>query len=317
MYAPAVEKWRYMVNLATLRDVVILGRLPFLAGGLLLFVIGALLALLSGAAFSLPRFLFGYAIFFTAQLSLSYSNNYFDVEADRYSEQTPISGGSAVLVRRPELRPFAIRFALALVTMSLVLAIAFTMVYEYPWWFVGFVAGGNALGWFYTAPPLRLAYRGWGELATSLTYAFLMPGIGYLTFMQRFEWLFLFMAAPLLLYGLNFIITVELPDMESDRRAAKHTLVVRWGRRTSLVVVALALLAATLSFGGLSQFATGIPFDFWMIALFSLIPLSTAAVGLYRLSDNRDVIEQIALGNIAGLNLFALSIIAYFVALLL
>ncbi len=306
-----------MKDLAILRDIVILGRLPFLAGGFLLFCVGALLALLSGAPFSPQRFLFGYAIFFTAQLSLSYSNNYFDVEADRYSQQTPVSGGSAVLVQRPELRPFAIRFALLLVTASLVLTVAFVATYGYPWWFVGFVAGGNALGWFYTAPPLRLAYRGWGELATAVTYAFLMPGIGYLTFMQQFEWLFLFLAVPLLLYGLDFIVTVELPDMESDHRAAKHTLVVRWGHRAALAIVVLALLAGTISFMALSLFAgVDAPFDFWMVALFSLAPLLTAAAGLYRLSGSRRVIEQIALGNIVGLNLFAMSLIVYFLLLL-
>ncbi len=306
-----------MTETATLRDIVILGRLPFLAGGFLLFCVGALLALLSGASFAPWRFLFGYAIFFTAQLSLSYSNNYFDVEADRHSEKTPISGGSAVLVRRPELRPFAIRFALALVIASLVLAVAFVVTYGHPWWFVGFVAGGNALGWFYTAPPLRLAYRGWGEMATALTYAFLMPGIGYLTFMQQFHWLFLFLAVPLLLYGLDFILTVELPDLESDRRAVKRTWVVRWGRRVSLAVIVAALLSGTALFAAFDLLGVvDAPFDFRVVALFSLVPLAIGLLGVHRWRDTREHIEQIALGNIAGLNLFIIATITYFVFLL-
>ena len=307
-----------MTDSSTLREIIILGRLPFLFGGFLLFCIGALLALLSGASFSLSRFLFGYAIFFTAQLSLSYSNNYYDVEVDRYSQQTAISGGSSVLLRRPDLKPFTIQFALLLVVLSLILAVSFAVIYDYPWWFVAFVAGGNALGWSYTAPPLRLAYRGWGEMATALTYAFLMPGIGFLTFMSRFTWPFVLVAAPLLLYGLEFILSVELPDYASDRRAAKRTFVARWGEHASLTVILLALLAGTAVFATLALFAgVDVPFDFGMLALLSLIPLSIGAVGLYQGPETRDAIERIALGNIAGLNLFALAVIIYFAAILL
>jgi 1,4-dihydroxy-2-naphthoate octaprenyltransferase len=38
---------------------------------------------------------------------------------------------------------------------------------------------GNLVGWFYSAPPLRLAYRGLGEFSTAATVGFLVPAMGY------------------------------------------------------------------------------------------------------------------------------------------
>ena len=81
-----------------------IGRLQFLAGGFFLFTIGVMLAMLTGAQFALDRFLFGYAILATGHLSLSYSNNYFDLAADREGKPTAISGGTKLLIEHRELR---------------------------------------------------------------------------------------------------------------------------------------------------------------------------------------------------------------------
>ncbi|WP_243669362.1 hypothetical protein [Methanoculleus chikugoensis] len=50
----------------------------------------------SGARFTPPaQFLVGYAAMAAAHLSVHYSNDYFDADADRFVETTPISGGGA------------------------------------------------------------------------------------------------------------------------------------------------------------------------------------------------------------------------------
>ena len=65
-----------------------LGRLHFLLSGFLLFLFGSLLAILLSVQFVIDKFLLGYAIILTAQLSVSYSNDYFDFEVDRVNEST-------------------------------------------------------------------------------------------------------------------------------------------------------------------------------------------------------------------------------------
>ena len=80
-----------------------------------LYLFGSCLALISGASFDVTRFILGYMIVFIAQLSVSFSNDYFDIEADRFTKKTLFSGGSKVLVEHPELRRFSKWLAISLI----------------------------------------------------------------------------------------------------------------------------------------------------------------------------------------------------------
>jgi 1,4-dihydroxy-2-naphthoate octaprenyltransferase len=102
-----------------------IARPQFLISGLALFVFGTSWAILLGAPFSLSRILFGYLVLMPAHLSISYSNDYFDVEVDKYDKPNLFSGGGGILVNHPELRKPALWSAIALILISLVLGIAF------------------------------------------------------------------------------------------------------------------------------------------------------------------------------------------------
>src|SRR4030042_3147483 len=77
-------------------------RPQFFISGLALFAFGVAWAVLLGAPFSLSRILLGYLILLPAHLSVSYSNDYFDVDVDKHDKPTFFSGGSGVLVDRSE-----------------------------------------------------------------------------------------------------------------------------------------------------------------------------------------------------------------------
>lgn len=132
----------------------------------MLYLLGYLLALLGGVEYSFTKFVFGYLIFGTAHLSVSFSNDYFDRCSDRNSDKTAFSGGSKVLVEHPELESLALKLAILLLCSSVIANAFFTVIYAYPFWFFVFGLLGAFVGWFYTAPPLKLAYRGLGELST-------------------------------------------------------------------------------------------------------------------------------------------------------
>jgi 1,4-dihydroxy-2-naphthoate octaprenyltransferase len=108
-----------------------IARPQFLISGLALFVFGASWAILLGAPFSLLRILFGYLVLMPAHLSISYSNDYFDVQVDKYDKPTLFSGGSGILVNHPGLRKPALWVAIALILISLVLGIAFRIIYSH------------------------------------------------------------------------------------------------------------------------------------------------------------------------------------------
>ena len=102
-----------------MKNLIRVARLPFLVAGLALYMLGALWALLLGASFSPMRLLLGYLVILPAQLSVHFSNDYFDVDSDRPGHSTFISGGGGVLLDHPELREPVKWIALGLMVSSL------------------------------------------------------------------------------------------------------------------------------------------------------------------------------------------------------
>jgi len=290
-----------------------LGRFRFLLSGFIPFSAGALLALLLGARFTPAQFLLGYAAMAAAHLSVHYSNDYFDADADRFVEPTAISGGSGVLVENPGLKPAALRAAVALMVVSVLIGYLFVAVYAYPAIFLAFAVAGNLLGWFYTAPPLALAYRKLGEVTNMITFGLLMPGAGYFVAKGALDPPFFAFALPLLLYGLVFIVSVEIPDMEGDIAGRKPTLVARKGRiyGFGLIAVAAALATATLLLFAYSGIFS--PVDFRPIALVSCIPLGIALWGFSNRCAERAFALRYATANIAGYFLFQGLVVLYFI----
>jgi len=271
-----------------------MGRFRFLAAGALCFLLGYLLALRMGSPWDPARLLLGYAIFGCGHLSVHYSNEYYDRHADRKGTVGAFSGGTGILVARPELAPAARRIALSLIGVSLALAIVFQILYRPEPWFLLFVAAGNLLGWFYSAPPLSLAYRGLGEAATVLGLGFMMPATGYLMAKGTLDPAIFLVCLPLLPLGYFFILAVELPDMEGDRAGGKRTAVVRMGREAAQRSIAAAALVATILCLFLGIFWPGPPADMLkVLAAISVIPLA-AGIRVRRagIRDRHDAEEQ-------------------------
>jgi len=295
-----------------LRDFIRLGRYPFLLSGFIPFTAGALLAFLLGARFTPAQFLIGYAAMAAAHLSVNYSNDYFDSDADRFVETSPISGGSGVLAANPNLKPAALSAAVALMGVSVLIGYFFVTVYGYPVVFLVFGIAGNLLGWFYTAPPLAFAYHKLGEVTNMITFGLLMPGAGYFVAAGTLDAAFFAFAAPLCLYGLVFITSVEIPDMEGDIAGGKRTLIVRRGR---IFGFGLIVVAATLATASLTVFAltgTFAPVDFWPVALVSLIPLGIALWGFSHRCAGRACALPHAVANIMGYFAFQGLVVIYF-----
>jgi len=266
----------------TVAQVLRLGRLHFIGAGLLLFLFGALLAALHGADLTLRRLIMAYLAFFPAHLSVSYSNDYFDTEVDALARPTLFTGGSGVLVANPRLRPVALRLAVGLMACSVLLGAFFALTSDLPLWFLGYLIVGNFLGWFYSAPPLRLSARGFGEVATTLIIGLAVPSMGYLVMQGRLDSGFWLLVPPLLLVGLAFILLVEIPDMEADRKGGKNTLVSREGRRFAFVGVGALFVTVTALFVLLAALYPEHPARPDAIAAYSLLPAVPALAGAIR-----------------------------------
>lgn len=248
-----------------------LGRFHFPLGGLFIFLSGAFLSLIFYDQFSWIRLIGGYLVLFTAHLSVSYSNDYFDWEGDQISRPTLFAGGSGVLVETPELLSLSKYLALILIFISLILAIIFSITFSTVTFLILAIIG-NILAWFYSAPPIKLTYRGWGELATMFT-GFIIPALGYVSLTGYVDIPFLLFSIPLMIYQLLFIISVEIPDKKVDEKSGKNTFIVKKGIRYGLITINLLAIMGTGSFILLGWSEFFLPLNFYYIALFSLIPL--------------------------------------------
>lgn len=280
-------------------------RPQFLIASVAIFIIGASWAILLGASVSLARLALGYLIVLPAQLSVSYSNDYFDVEVDRHGSPSLFSGGSGILVNHANLREPAKRVAIALMACSMGLGIIFALIYSVPIWFLGFVAVSNLIGWFYSAPPFRLVYRGLGELSNALTAGVLIPVMGYLVTRGTVNGAGLFFTIPLMLYGLAFILSAEIPDEEADRLGHKNTWVARRGRGFAFTAAGLLLLAATGYFFIVPYLSSqALPLNFNFLGFLSLLPLATGVLGMVKRPLERQAATRLANVNIIALAVF-------------
>ncbi len=165
--------------------------------------------------------------------------------------------------------------------VSVLLSIFFVFIFSYSFDFVLLVVAGNLLGWFYAAPPLKFAYRGFGEIATVITAGILLPGFGYFVLSKNLDLLFIMSTIPLMLYVLIFILNAEIPDFESDRLGKKNNLIIRRDPGFGLIVASFCaafVFVYSLSLSFNKTFSALL--DFRVIALMSLIPLGVVTISI-------------------------------------
>lgn len=91
------------------------------------------------------------------------------------------------------------------------------------WWIVAVVAACAFLGFFYSAPPLKLAYRGIGELIVGLIFGpLLMIGV-YYSCCGRVDSGIVFISIPVGLLVLNILFTHSFIDRKGDEASNKMT----------------------------------------------------------------------------------------------
>jgi 1,4-dihydroxy-2-naphthoate octaprenyltransferase len=240
--------------LSQLWSLVLLTRAHFLAGGVIMYAMGAIVACADGASPTLLLLVWGQMGVSAVQLMTHFINEYYDVERDRLvTTRTLFSGGSGVL---PADR-LEMRVAVWGAVVCAVVGTAVTLTIGWPTALVYAIA--IVIGYGYSTPPLRLMTRGLGEFIAGLTVALLTPLAGYGVAAGRLSASVLWLGLPLLATSLAFMITVEIPDYEADHATGKRNWVVRLGRdgagqvHNGLLILSYLLLALVTVTGFVRQ----------------------------------------------------------------
>lgn len=182
-------------------------------------------------------------------------NTYYDYELDKDNWDFSVySGGIRVLVEeRISKRKRALFFALGLLVVAFPLGLALHFLLKTGPWTLPLGVFGALAGWFYTGWPLKLVYRGLGELVIATCSGALTVTAGYYLQAGTFDWAITPFALALAFSILNGILINEMPDLPADTRHHKLTFVVRFGKAATsrfylinVVLSALSLLSAPL-----------------------------------------------------------------------
>ncbi|MDQ3625004.1 MAG: prenyltransferase, partial [Verrucomicrobiota bacterium] len=172
------------------------------------------------------------------------------------------------------------------------------------------LGAGAVLGIGYSAPPLKLVYRGLGELDVAFTHSALVILLGYASqggdVRDPAPWS---LALPLFCGVLPAIILAGFPDWEADRAAGKKTLAVRLGRPAAALLALFAAVSAAV-----------------LLLLMPAGPAPASAIGalgcfvaghavVLSLLIARFLRRQTLAGRIDGLLLVSLSYMIWFAAL--
>lgn len=208
------------------------------------YAFGAKVALAGGATLSVPALLSGAVALLPLAASIHYANEYADYETDAMTERTPFSGGSGALHRTGLSRTVPLTAGLVSLVVGATLTAAFAFVGLLPLRAVGILAVSVALGWQYSVGPLKLAWRGLGELDNAVLGGLALPVYAAAALSGPLGFVALASVPFFLLVLLNLFAT-QWPDREADARAGKRTLAVQWPkRRLRYTYVGIALLAA-------------------------------------------------------------------------
>jgi 1,4-dihydroxy-2-naphthoate octaprenyltransferase len=276
------------------------------------FWLGSLFAIVIGYEFNLNIFLIGFLIIFLIYASASYINDYYDFEADQYNRQFGFSGGSGVLQKYPKLKEITKKTAFVFIILSLLLTFILVWMTFIPLWTLGYIALGAFFSWFYSAPPLRLSYKGIGEIPHFIA-GLMNTGWGYILVTGNLDLSLLIFALPLSLHLLNVILIFEIPDKEADIHGGKHNFIVNHGRNTSFLLISIIFWVVTLYFLILAWYGWYAEYiNFWIISLLSIIPSIASTNNLIKKSLKKQKATKNAIHTALSLFIFSIIVLSYF-----
>jgi len=277
--------------------------------------VGGAVAYAYSGSFSWPWFLIGMAAIYLIEIGKNAINEYVDYLSgvDRFvtpDKRTPFSGGKKTIIDgKLTLKE---NLAIGIITVAagclLGLLIIFFRDYNIFW----FGLAGVFFALFYSLPPLKLAYRGLGEIAVGFTFGPLITGGTFLVQTGTLIPLIILASLPLGLLIANVLWINQYPDYEADLQGGKRNGVVRLGKKKAGIVFALLFTLAYLTMPVLALVSKNF---FWLLPLISL-PLAFRAVKVARTQyDNIGLLVEanaktIQIYQLTGLTMVAAALLA-------
>jgi 1,4-dihydroxy-2-naphthoate octaprenyltransferase len=221
-------------------------RLPFVIATILPVVLGAAVAYRSGF---FDWTLFGLTMIgaLMIHLGVNTANDYFDTRsgADEINTTpTPFSGGSRVIQYGLLPAPAVLSISTASYAVGAAIGLYLAFTRGYPILLIGLL--GLLISYGYTAPPLKLVYRGLGELAVGIGFGPLLVLGSYFVQTRTFSLEAFLASLPVGILVMLILYVNEIPDRTWDDEAGKKTLVTQFKEKSVVNGFVVSMVALYL-----------------------------------------------------------------------
>lgn len=271
-------------------------RAPFLTATIVPVILGSVIAWTTVSNFNWLFFVLTIIGIALCHTGTNLANDYFDHTSRNdwlNKNPTQFSGGSRV-IQENEIPPRQI-LAASILCFTFGAAVGL---------YLNHVTGGRIilllgligifLGFFYTAWPLRIGYRGFGlgEVAVAIGFGPLVVFGAYYVQTQKMDWLPLIASVPVaILIGLVLYIN-EFPDYDADKAVNKKTLPVMLGKKSACIIY-YTLIAVTYLWV-IAGIALKV-FPYFVFLTFLTLPIAIKAI--ITLSKNYDDVKKLLPAN--------------------
>jgi len=261
-------------------------RPKFLVASAAPVLVGSALGYATAGAFAPHLFALALLALMVLQAGANMANDYFDHLSGNdwvNKNPTPFSGGSRY-IQEGILPPKAILLA-ALSAFGVGSALGLVIVFLTRSMFILIIGiVGLLCGFFYTAGPIRLGYRGIGEFIIALMFGLLPVYASYYLQTGAIDAVPLLPALIVSILIFLVILINEFPDIDADAAVNKNTLVVLLGISVSVWIYRAALVASFI----IAATALVIYRSMLFAGLFYLFTLPIGVVAL-RVANKQDL----------------------------
>lgn len=212
-------------------------RAPFFSSILAPLLIGTISAVIvNGGAFSIPGFIFVLLMGVGLHAATNVYNDIYDTipGTDKINvHRNEFSGGSGTLVDFPELMPkmyLVARLAL-LAAFAGAIGVSFFIDPGFYRYLAGLLLFSVFFSKYYTAAPVKLAYRGLGEISVWFAFGPMAVSVAAVSQNVLFEPLILFLMPISGLSTLSILWLGQMIDLDADRATGKLGIVARLGTK--------------------------------------------------------------------------------------
>ena len=223
-------------------------RAPFLSSIISPLVAGTLLAVLINGSFELLNFVVVLIMGICLHIATNVYNDIYDTiqGTDKINvNRNEFSGGSGVLVDHPDLFPKMYSLArLGLIGALITTILLFFLIQDsLQSYLIALLLLSAFFSKYYTAAPVKLAYRGWGEFFVWLAFgpmAILVAAVSQNVGFHKI----IFSAMPITgISTLSILLIGQMIDLDADKATGKLGVAARLGNRaTSYIYMVVQFL---------------------------------------------------------------------------